>query len=67
VGFLVFAAIQSALTYLVPFLGEVTGVWGAAVSPFLLAYGVATAVGSYAGGRFADTSAPRPWSSAVSE
>ncbi len=59
VGFLAFAGVQSALTYLVPFLGEVTGVWGAAVSPFLLAYGVATAVGSYAGGRFADTNAPR--------
>jgi DHA1 family inner membrane transport protein len=59
VGFLVFAAIQSALTYLVPFLGTVTGVTGAAVSPYLLAYGVATAIGSYAGGRFADTNAPR--------
>ena len=66
VGFLVFAAIQSALTYLVPFLGTVTGVTGAAVSPYLLAYGVATAIGSYAGGRFADTNAPVPWSSAAS-
>ena len=59
VGFLAFAGVQSALTYLVPFLGEVTGVSGAAVSPFLLAYGVATAVGSYAGGRFADSNAAR--------
>jgi DHA1 family inner membrane transport protein len=59
VGFLGFAAIQSALTYLVPFLGSVTGVTGAAVSPFLLAYGVATAIGSYAGGRFADSDAAR--------
>ena len=54
---LVFAGIQSALTYLVPFLDEVSGVSGSAVSLFLLAYGVATAVGSFGGGRFADANA----------
>ena len=56
---LVFAGIQSALTYLVPFLDEVSGVSGSAVSIFLLAYGVATAVGSFGGGRFADANAAR--------
>jgi DHA1 family inner membrane transport protein len=56
---LIFTAIQSALTYLVPFLDEVTGVDGSVVSVFLLAYGVATTVGSAAGGRFADADAAR--------
>ena len=56
---LVFAGIQSALTYLVPFLDQVSGVSGSAVSVFLLAYGVATAVGSFGGGRFADANAAR--------
>ncbi|HTE60228.1 MAG TPA: MFS transporter [Solirubrobacteraceae bacterium] len=56
---LIFFATQSAFTYLVPFLDEVTGISGPAVSAFLLAYGVATALGSYAGGRFADTNASR--------
>ena len=57
--FLVFTAIQSFLTYLVPFLREVTGISGAAVSVFLLAYGVATTIGSFGGGRFADANAAR--------
>ena len=59
VSFLIFAAIQSALTYLVPFLNQVTGVSGPIVSAFLLAYGVATTIGSFGGGRFADTNASR--------
>ncbi|GAA2810153.1 MFS transporter [Nonomuraea dietziae] len=58
-NFLVFASLYSALTYIVPFLESVTGVSGALVSAFLLAYGVATAVGSFGGGRFADTNAAR--------
>jgi DHA1 family inner membrane transport protein len=58
-GFLVFAALFSALTYIVPFLESVTGISGALISVFLLAYGVATAVGSFGGGRFADTDATR--------
>ena len=49
----------SALTYIVPFLESVTGISGALISLFLLAYGVATAVGSFAGGRFADQNAAR--------
>lgn len=54
VAFLMFTGIQSALTYLVPYLGEVTGLSGSVVSAFLLTYGIATAVGSSVGGRFAD-------------
>ncbi|WP_406046602.1 MFS transporter [Kribbella sp. NBC_00889] len=56
---LVFTAVQSAWTYLVPYLGEVTGVTGAAVTAFLLLYGVASMIGSAAGGRFADANAAR--------
>lgn len=59
VGFLMFAGIQSALTYLVPFLTDVTGVAAPTVSAFLLAYGVATTVGSFGGGRYADANAAR--------
>lgn len=54
-----FAAVYSALTYIVPFLESVTGISGPLISLFLLAYGVATAVGSFAGGRFADQNAAR--------
>ncbi|MFI6515878.1 MFS transporter [Spirillospora sp. NPDC050679] len=57
--FLVFASLYAALTYIVPFLEDVTGVSGALVSVFLLAYGAATAVGSFGGGRFADRDAAR--------
>jgi DHA1 family inner membrane transport protein len=57
--FLIFTAVQSVLTYLVPFLSGVTGVPAAGVSVFLLAYGVATTVGSMIGGRFADANASR--------
>ncbi|MFI7450688.1 MFS transporter [Nonomuraea sp. NPDC049714] len=56
---LIYAALYAALTYLVPFLQDVTGVSGALISVFLLAYGVATAAGSFGGGRFADTNAAR--------
>ncbi|GAA3417417.1 hypothetical protein [Streptosporangium vulgare] len=42
-----------------PFLENVTGISGALIGLFLLAYGVATAVGSLAGGRFADQNAAR--------
>lgn len=62
---LVFTAIGSAFTYIVPFLRDVTGVSGPAVSVFLLAYGAATAVGSLAGGRFADRAAARTVTSAT--
>ncbi|MDQ0574260.1 MFS transporter [Agromyces albus] len=56
---LIFVAIQSALTYVVPFLAEVTDVSGPVVGAYLLAYGIATTVGSFVGGRFADASATR--------
>ncbi|WP_067482496.1 MFS transporter [Actinomadura hibisca] len=58
-NFLVFASSYAALTYIVPFLESVTGISGALVSVFLLAYGAATAVGSLGGGRFADADAAR--------
>jgi MFS transporter, DHA1 family, inner membrane transport protein len=58
-NFLVYGALFAALTYLVPFLENVTGISGSLISVFLLAYGVATAMGSFAGGRFADTNAAR--------
>jgi DHA1 family inner membrane transport protein len=57
--FLVFASVYAALTYVVPFLQTVTGISGAWISMFLLAYGVATAVGSFGGGWFADRTAAR--------
>jgi DHA1 family inner membrane transport protein len=56
---LMFASLFAALTYIAPFLESVTGVPGALISVFLLAYGVATAVGSFGGGRFADRNAAR--------
>lgn len=56
---LVFVAIQAALTYLVPFLDEVTGVSHGAVNGVLLTYGVATTLGSSFGGRLADADASR--------
>jgi MFS transporter, DHA1 family, inner membrane transport protein len=57
--FLMFASLYAALTYIVPYLHEVTGISGALTSVFMLVYGVATAVGSFSGGRFADDNASR--------
>ncbi|MFI9011389.1 MFS transporter [Actinosynnema sp. NPDC053489] len=57
VNITVFASLYTALTYIVPFLQNVTGVTGAVISAFLFAYGLATAVGSFGGGRFADKNA----------
>ncbi|GAA4467370.1 MFS transporter [Phytohabitans houttuyneae] len=56
---LIFASVYAALTYIVPFLQTVTGVSGGLISVFLLAYGAATAAGSFGGGRFADADAAR--------
>jgi DHA1 family inner membrane transport protein len=56
---LVMTAQYSALTYIVPFLENVTGISGTLVSIFLLAYGVAIAAGTFGGGRFADKNAAR--------
>jgi MFS transporter, DHA1 family, inner membrane transport protein len=58
-NFLAFAALFAALTYIVPFLQSVTDISGAPISAFLLAYGVATAMGTLGGGRFADHNAAR--------
>jgi MFS transporter, DHA1 family, inner membrane transport protein len=58
-GLLTFAAMYAALTYIAPFLETVTGISGALISVFLLAYGAAAAVGSLGGGRFADRNAAR--------
>lgn len=56
---LLFAATYATLTYVVPFLHDVTGVDGAVSSVFLLVYGVAAAIGSFGGGRYADRDAGR--------
>ncbi|MFJ5261677.1 MFS transporter [Streptomyces sp. NPDC088387] len=46
-----------AFTFLAPFLEDVTGVSSGAVSAFLLIFGVFSAIGTIAGGRFADINA----------
>ncbi|WP_405019906.1 MFS transporter [Kitasatospora sp. NBC_00070] len=56
-NFIVFSSVFATLTYLVPFLQRVTGISGGVLSVFLLAYGAATAVGSFGGGKFADRNA----------
>ena len=56
---LVFASLYAALTYIVPFLREVTGITANLVSLYLLAYGAATAIGTFGGGRFADRNPAR--------
>lgn len=59
VGVLLFAGVSAALTYLVPFLGGVAGISGLWIGVCLMGYGIAAAVGSFAGGVFADTGAAR--------
>ncbi|TDE91741.1 MFS transporter [Occultella glacieicola] len=59
VGVLLFAGVQAALTYLVPFLNGVAGVFGHWVGLCLMGFGVAAAVGSFGGGWFADAGAAR--------
>ncbi len=58
-AFLLFAGQFAAFTYIVPFLQQVTGISGGLISVFLFAYGTATAVGVFGGGRFADKAASR--------
>ncbi|MFK0261115.1 MFS transporter [Streptomyces angustmyceticus] len=48
-----------AFTYLAAFLEDVTGIQSAAVSAFLMIFGVFSAIGTFAGGRFADINASR--------
>ena len=57
VGFLLLGGQFTALTYLSAFLGDITGISGQLISVFLLVFGIATAVGTFAGGRAADRGA----------
>lgn len=56
VGFLLMGGQFAALTYLTPYLEEITGISDGLIGIFLVAYGVANAVGNVAGGRAADRS-----------
>jgi DHA1 family inner membrane transport protein len=57
VGLVLIGGQFTAFTYLTPYLTQVTGISAGAVSGFLLIYGVASAAGTFAGGRLADRSA----------
>ena len=57
VGFLLMGGQFAALTYLAPFLEGVTGISGGLIGVFLLAYGIANAVGTFVGGWAADRNA----------
>ncbi|WP_329585703.1 MFS transporter [Kitasatospora sp. NBC_01250] len=57
VGLLLLGGEFAAFTYISSFLQDVTKVSGGAVSGFVLAFGVASAVGAIVGGRFADRNA----------
>lgn len=57
VGLLLLGGQFTAFTYLAPYLEEITGISGGLVSAFLLAYGIASAIGTIAGGRAADRNA----------
>ncbi|MQS08627.1 MFS transporter [Streptomyces alkaliphilus] len=59
VGFLLMGGQFAAFTYITPFLEDVTGVSGTGLTVFLFVYGVATAVGTFAGGWAADRDAAR--------
>ena len=59
VGFLLLGGQFAALTYLSVFLLDVTHISPGLISVFLLAYGVANAVGTFAGGWAADRSATK--------
>lgn len=59
VGFLLMCGQFAALTYLAPFLSDVTGVPDRLISLFLVVYGVANAAGTFIGGRAADRNAGR--------
>ena len=56
-GFLIMGGQFAGLTYLQPFLTDVTGISGATIAVFLLVYGIANAVGTFAGGVAADRDA----------
>ncbi|MFJ9821459.1 MFS transporter [Streptomyces sp. NPDC101151] len=56
-GVLLMGAQFTAFTYLAPYVQDVTGVGGGSVGVFLLIFGVTSAIGTFAGGRFADRNA----------
>ena len=56
---LFFAAPGAVMAYLMPLLERVTGVSGPQASAILLGFGAASVVGSFLGGRLADTNAAR--------
>ncbi|MGM1064478.1 MFS transporter [Saccharothrix sp. Mg75] len=56
-GFLIMGGQFAGLTYLQPFLADVTGISGGTISIFLLVYGIANAVGTFLGGSAADKNA----------
>jgi DHA1 family inner membrane transport protein len=56
VGFMLMAGQFTVFTYLAPYLEEVTGISGGLVSAFLLAFGIASAAGTFVGGATADRS-----------
>jgi MFS transporter, DHA1 family, inner membrane transport protein len=57
VGLLLIGGQFTAFTYLTPYLRQETGISSSAVSVFLLVYGLASAAGTFGGGRLADRSA----------
>jgi DHA1 family inner membrane transport protein len=59
IGMLLLGGQFTVFTYITPFLLEVTAISDAQVSGFLLAYGVATAIGTFVGGWAADRDASR--------
>jgi DHA1 family inner membrane transport protein len=59
VAMLVMGGQFSALTYITPYLKTVSGVSDKSIALYLLAYGIASAAGMFAGGRFADRGANR--------
>lgn len=56
-GLLIMGSQFTLLTYLEPFLTNITHVHGGMVSAFLFAYGTACAVGTFVGGKLADRDA----------
>jgi len=56
-GLLLLGGQFTVFTFMSPYLQRVAGLPGGAVSAFLLVYGIASAVGTFGGGRLADRSA----------
>ncbi|NUT49832.1 MAG: MFS transporter [Saccharothrix sp.] len=56
-GFLILGGQFAGLTFIQPFLADTTGISGSTIAVFLLVYGIANAVGTFAGGAAADKNA----------